>query len=435
MGVKSTLGLGRSMEQIKSISRRTVVASMGASLAAPFVTSSARAANTDPIRFAIVAAQSGQAGVADHTDYINGATLAAKDINAAGGVGGRQIKIELHDIDILTPEGTETAFRKVADSKPHAIGCAFTLIRLASLAGLGSYKAPYLSGDTSEQFVTAIKDGGAKYDHVFQVDPPEIYYGRMFPKFLDTLAAGGVWKPINKKVHLIREQSSYNMTIARELIANIKGSGFEIAKITDITFPVQDWGPVMQDVKESQAGAIMLDYWVGAEEAAFCQQFVADPVKGALVYIQYGPSQPEFLTLAGPAAEGFVWSTVLGAYADKQGMAFREKYAAAYPGGVIGLCYNASAYDTLNFLAQAWGTTPAEDFKGVADYVKTHVYRGVTGAISLDNDFHAALHYPLQTDDLNKGMAQLFFQVQDGQHKIIQPDPLAQGKFRNFPWA
>jgi branched-chain amino acid transport system substrate-binding protein len=32
-------------------------------------------------------------------------------------------------------------------------------------------------------------------------------------------------------------------------------------------------------------------------------------------------------------------------------------------------------------------------------------------------------------------MAQLFFQVQDGQHKIIQPDPLAQAKFRSFPWA
>jgi branched-chain amino acid transport system substrate-binding protein len=32
-------------------------------------------------------------------------------------------------------------------------------------------------------------------------------------------------------------------------------------------------------------------------------------------------------------------------------------------------------------------------------------------------------------------MAQLFFQVQDGKHKIIQPDPLAESKFRNVPWA
>jgi branched-chain amino acid transport system substrate-binding protein len=191
----------------------------------------------------------------------------------------------------------------------------------------------------------------------------------------------------------------------------------------------------MQDIKEVQAGTIMLDYWVGAEEAAFCQQFVSDPVKGALVYIQYGPSQPEFLTIAGPAAEGFVWSTVLGAYADAQGMAFRKKYAAAYPGGVIGLCYNASAYDTVHFLSEAWGAVSPEDFSAVAGYVHTHTYRGVTGAIDMQNDYHAALHYPLQTTDLSKGMAQLFFQVQDGAHKIIQPDPLAQSTFRTMPWA
>ncbi len=415
-------------------SRRAVVSGLGAALASPFVITSARAQSKEPIRFAIVAAQSGTAGVADHTDYTNGAALAVKQINAAGGVNGREIKIELQDVDILTPEGTQTAFRKVADSKPHAIGCAFVLIRLAAVEGLGDWKAPYLTGDTSEQLVTAIKDKAPKYDHVFQVDPPEIYYGRMFPKFLDTLAAGGTWKPINNKVHLIREQSAYNMTIAREMIAHMKDSKFEIAKITDIQYPVQDWGPVLQDVKQVGAGAIMLDYWVGAEEAAFCQQFVADPVRGALVYVQYGPSQPEFLNLAGPAAEGFVWSTVLGVYADEKGEAFRKAYAAAYP-GVIGLCYTGSAYDTVNFLAEAWKTTPPEDFKGVADYVRSHVYRGVNGAMNMNNEYQAALHYPLQTTDLNTGMAQLFFQVQDGQHKIIQPDPLAESKFRNVPWA
>jgi len=55
--------------------------------------------------------------------------------------------------------------------------------------------------------------------------------------------------------------------------------------------------------------------------------------------------------------------------------------------------------------------------------------------VDLNNDYQAALHYPLQTQDLNKGMAQLYFQVQDGAHKIIAPDALAESKFRSFPWA
>jgi branched-chain amino acid transport system substrate-binding protein len=419
-------------DQIWTPSRRTVVKGLGAAiaapLAAPFV-APALAANNAPLRFGVLAAQ-----IADHTDYVNGAMLAADEINAAGGVKGRQIKIETHDIDILTPEGTQAAVRAVADSKPHAIGTAFTLIRVPALEALGDYKAPWLSGDTNFDMITEAKNKRAKYWNVFQVDPPEIYYGRMFPKFLDQLAAGGVWKPTNNKVHIIREPNNYNMQIAKEVVATLPSSKFELATITDIQYPVQDWGPVMQAIKKVGAGVIMLDYWVGAEEAAFCQQFVADPVKGALVYIQYGPSQPEFLNIAGPAAEGFVWSTVLGVYNDAQGADFRKKYAAKHP-GVIGLCYTGSAYDTVNILKNAWSNAEPEDFKAVCDYIRTHPYRGVDGAVSLDNEYQAALHYPLQTDDLSKGMAQLYFQVQDGVHKIIQPDVLAEGKFRSFPWA
>jgi branched-chain amino acid transport system substrate-binding protein len=417
--------------------RRNVVKGIGAALtaplAAPFV-APALAANSAPIRFAIVAAQTGQAGVADHKDYVNGAEMAVDEINAAGGINGRPIKIELHDVDLLTPEGTQAAFRAVADSKPHAIGCAFTLIRIPALEALGDYKAPYLSGDTNNDLLTFAKQHRDKYWNYFEVDPPEIYYGRMFPRFLEQLAAGGVWKPINDKVHVIREQSNYNMVIASEVEKTLPSSKFKLAKITDIQFPVQDWDPVMQAIKDEGAGTVMLDYWVGAEEAAFCQQFVADPVKGALVYLQYGPSQPEFLNIAGPAAEGFVWSTVLGVYNDSQGAAFRKKYAAKYP-GVMGLCYNGSAYDTAYMLRNAWMNADPGDFKAVCDSLRAHVYRGVNGAVSLDNEYQAALHYPLQTTDLGKGMAQLYFQVQDGAHKILEPSVLAETKFRSVPWA
>lgn len=409
--------------------RRTVVKGLGAALAAPFV-APALAADSAPIRLAVVAAQ-----IADHTDFLNGATLAVQEINAAGGVNGRQVKLEHHDCDIFSPDGILAGYRAVVDSKPHAICSAFVpLARQTMLEALGDYKAPLLTGDTNWDLINFAKKNRDKYWNYFQVDPPEIYYGRMFPRFLDSVAAGGVWKPTNNKVHIIREQNNYNMQIAKEVVGALPSSKFQLAKITDIQYPVQDWGPVMQDIKQNQAGVIMLDYWVGAEEAAFCQQFVSDPVKGALVYIQYGASQPEFLNIAQGAAEGMVWSTVLGVYADAQGMAFRKKYAAKHP-GVIGLCYTGSAYDTVYILKNAWANVDPADFKAMADYIKTHTYRGVDGAVDMNNEYQAALHYPLQTQDLNKGMAQLYFQVQDGQHKIIQPDVLAESKFRVFPWA
>ena len=417
---------------VVSRKRRGVLKGLAGAVAAPWV-APALAQSNKPINFAIVAAQSGPVGVADHADYINGARLAVKEINAAGGVRGREIKIQLYDIDLLTPEGTQAAFRKVVDAKPHAVGCAFTLITTPGFEVISNHKAPYLHGETKEEAVNLVKGDPKKYGHIFQVDPPEVYYGKMFPLFLEQLAATGAWKPINNKVHIVREQLGYNMTIAREVVDALKKSKFELAKITDIRAPVQDWGSVIQELKATGAGTIMIDHWMGAEEAAFCQQFVADPIPGALVYLQYGPSQPEFLNLAGSAAEGFVWSTVLGVYNDAQGAEFRKKYAAAYP-GIIGLCYTGSAYDTLQMLKNAWTAAEPEDFAAACTYLRTHTYRGVDGAVDLNNEYQAALHYPMQTQDLNKGMAQLFFQVQDGQHKIIQPDALAEVKYRSVPW-
>src|SRR5499433_4273279 len=93
-------------------SRRTVVKGLGvaaaaAPLAGPFV-ARALADDSKPIRYAVVAAQ-----IADHTDYLNGATLAVDEINAAGGVQGRQIKLEHHDCDIFTPDGILTGYRAV----------------------------------------------------------------------------------------------------------------------------------------------------------------------------------------------------------------------------------------------------------------------------------------------------------------------------------
>ena len=64
---------------------------------------------------------------------------------------------------------------------------------------------------------------------------------------------------------------------------------------------------MLRALHDTDAGVIFIDHWVAAELAAFAQQFAGDPVKGSLVYLQYGPSQPEFLQLAAGSAEGMIW--------------------------------------------------------------------------------------------------------------------------------
>jgi branched-chain amino acid transport system substrate-binding protein len=212
--------------------------------------------------------------------------------------------------------------------------------------------------------------------------------------------------------------------------------------VTDIQYPVNDWSPVIQRLKEVDAGAIMIDHWVAAEYAAFCKQFIADPVPGAIVYLQYGPSQPEFLQLGGSATEGFCWSTVLGVYGDQIGQDFRKMYLERFPEyeGNMGLVYTGNGYDIVQYLKRSWEATGnPEDFEANCNWIRDNPYRGVCGMMDMRNEFQEALHYPdngfgNQADSPETGMSQLYVQVQDVQHKIIWPDLIAESKLRPAPW-
>ena len=423
------------------LDRRTLLKTLSAgaaasSLSAPFVS---RAWAAEPILIGIPASQTAQVGVADHQDYLNGTTLALEEINGAGGVLGRMIKPVVVDFDVLSPESGRVAVNKLVDAKVHAMACAFTFTPIPVADASASYKAPFLWGLTQRAMTDAVAKSPERYGHIFQTDPSEVHYGYTFPLFLQAMQDQGVWKPKNNGVHIVQEQIAYNQTISKSLQAALPASKFQLAGITDIQYPVQDWGPVIQDIKRIGAGAVMIDHWVAAEYAAFVKQYQADPLKGTLVYLQYGPSQPEFLQLAGPDADGFVWSTVLGVYADEKGRAFRAKYQKRFP-GIMGLCYTGNGYDTAYYLKAAWEAVgDPTKFAQVSQWIRTHPYRGVCGYMSMNNALQECAHYPddhyaVTSAELDKGMAQLFFQVQDGQHKIIYPDALKESALRPAPW-
>jgi branched-chain amino acid transport system substrate-binding protein len=388
-----------------------------------------------PITIGIPAAQSGPAGIADHQDWRNGVSLAIEEINAAGGVNGRPLEALVVDIDILTPEGTLAAFQKLTEAKVSAIASPFVLIPQPAMDAAAAAGVPYLHGNTSIASLDLFKSDPKKYRNIFQLDVAETWYGTGLIRFVTDLKAKGGWTPKNNKVHIVQEQIAYTQVISKATQAAVAATNgaWEIGAITDIQFPVQDWTPVISALKETDAGVIMIDHWVAAELASFAQAYVNDPVPGALVYLQYGPSQPEFLDLAGDAAEGFVWGTVYGAYADKQGMAFRQAYQAKFP-GTMGYVYTGGGYDTVKILAQVWASVDPADYDATGNALRAIRYRGVNGAYSFDNDRQSGTSYPNMVSDPEKGQAHLIMQVQDGAHKIIAPEPYVETDFRNAPW-
>ena len=415
-----------------SLNRRRFLMTSVATVAAASITAPAFAA--DPILIGVPTAQSGPVGVADQADWLNGVTMAVEEINAAGGVNGRMLETKVVDIDLLTPEGTVAAFQSLVEGGVHALAHSFAIIAQPAMDVAASTGVPYLHGNTSQASVDLVKADPQKYRNIFEIDVPETWYGAGFIKFLSNQKAAG-WVPKNNRIDIVQEQIGYTQVISKATQAAIAASGgeWEQGKIIDIQFPVQDWAPVVQALKASDAGVIMIDHWVAAELASFAQAYVLDPTPGALVYLQYGPSQPEFLDLAGDAAEGFIWGSVIGVYADEKGMAFRDAYKAKYP-GTMGMVYTGSGYDTIHILAKAWETADPSDYDAVGNAIKAMSYRGVSGTYTFANDDHTPLSYPNTTDDPDAGQSHLIFQVQDGEHIIISPEVNKQADMRPAPW-
>jgi len=393
-------------------------------------------ASGDPIVIGLPIAQSGPAGIADHADCLNGATLAKDQINAAGGLNGRPIEFSVTDIDILTPEGITAGFQKLTGEGVSALVSPFVIIPPPALDAAAAYGAPYMSGDTNIDAQKIRSSDPAKYGNYF-VDPPETYYGSGFVTFLTNLADSGAWTPKNNKVDIIRGDTAYNQNIAQATVDAIEASGgkWQLGEVIDITAGTKDWSPVLQKLAANDPGVIMVDHWIGAELASFSQQFAAAPVDGSLVYLQYGPSQPEYLDIAGDSAEGFVWGTVIGTgNTSAEDKAFREAYHAATGTNdvTMGMVYPAWCYDMVNVLANAWKNVDPADFAAVNAFIAANPTQGVSGYLNFANGVVPS--YPNDVASAAEGVSHYFYQVQGGRHTVIEPADDAEAPFIPPPW-
>jgi branched-chain amino acid transport system substrate-binding protein len=369
---------------------------------------------------------------ADGDQMKNGTQLAIDEINAAGGIAGRPIKRVIVDCKIDSPEGVTAAFNNLVSQKVDAIVGGYVQVDAPTYDIVPPYGAPYLHGNTLQSGVDKVIDDPERYHMMFNVDPTEVWYGRGFPAFLDTLMQGG-FKPPAKTFTAIEGDIVYSQTIAREADKAVKGAGWKTNKIQKVVTPVSEWGPVIRALHADNPGIVFNAHPAPADQAAFMKQFAANPTN-SLVYLQYGPSIPQFLELAGPAANGVVWSTVVGNVADEKGKDFNKRYEQKF-GAPPGHDQAPQGYDTIHILANAWAKVgDARDFKAVCDAIRNSSHRGVCGMYNMNRSGQFTMPYPEGTKDPSMGMAHQFLQVQDGKHKIIYPPLYAEAEFQTPPW-
>jgi branched-chain amino acid transport system substrate-binding protein len=414
----------------------------GATTEAAATTAAAPAQGGQPI--VIGSAYPYETAPTDAEQMERGSGLAIEEINNAGGVAGRPIEHNIIDFNNFSPESVTTAFNELASQEPDAIILGYHNVFADTNIILAEYGAPFLNASTSSEQVTLLKSDPVTYANTFQADPQELLYGTGFPPFLEALIAAGSYNPPEKTIYIIEGDIVYGQLISQAAQDAAPEYGWEIVGVDPVdtqggTAPVADWTPFIAAAKDTGATVTFNTHWNPADHAAFMKAWVADPAD-SFVYLQYGASVPEFLEIAGDAANGAIWATVLGTMNDPVGLAFQERYQAKW-NAPAGFSNAGTGYDEVYLLAHAWGITgdPRNFAANIAE-LKRNIYRGVSGGYWFGHEeANYTLGYPAEIADAGLGNPHLFFQILPDDsgslsHQIVDPVPYIQAQYQQQPW-
>ena len=371
---------------------------------------------------------------ADGNEMRNGTVMAIDEINARGGLLGRPLEyIEIDNGDSMTDD-IVNAFRRAVDTEnPDVIVSGYHLATGPEFDIVADAGVLYYNVNTQTAWTELYRSDPDRYWNIFQVDPTEAWYGIGFARWMDELVDSGALPNDSKRAAILGADDPYGASITRFFEDTMNELGWEVTGKENFTpGQVTDWGPLLSRVRQDDVSVLFTTTFSPADNAAMIQQFVENPMP-AVLYQQYGPSVPEYLDLAGPAAEGVIWSTVLGRLPDRRGQDWVSRYEDRF-GESPGWANAPGNYDVINTWAKAVllaGT--ADDYEAVAKATEGVVHRGITGGISFVD--HTGLQYPHETDDPTLGQSQIIVQIQNNEHKVIFPDPYTDGEFQTPPWV
>lgn len=371
----------------------------------------------------------------DGQQMVRGAQLAAEEINALGGIGGRELKVQVLDTKAQEPDVMKTVLQKFVSQNVAAMLIGFTTYTSVEYPIAAEAKIPMFHVNTWQGNVDYVAKNGIT--NIYQGDPSQLSYGPGLIVLINDLIQSGAWTPSAETIAVVTSNDPYSLSIAKSFEAGMSQQGWTTTLFEQFTVPQADYSAVLTKIRGNPPGIVFFSDYAPGDEASFIKQFQQSPTK-SLVYEQYAPSIPEYLDLAGSAADGVLWSTVVGVI---QGDKIADNFSAAFQAKFnreAGFSNAGDHYDMTKMWAQAAALAGDPfDFETVNKILAQTVYRGVCGAYSFTNGKPGELTcipYPDETSDPSIGMAHLTFQIQNGKQVLIAPVPYTTGNFQLPSW-
>lgn len=384
-----------------------------------------------PIRLGVVVPE----GIgADPNQMVNGALLAIDEINQAGGLGGRRVEPVIEKVKMFDWSDVCTGLERLFMADVDAILTSYVSSEHPQFMDfIAAYGKPFLHTATFEADVTKTEAEPWRYGMVFQTCASETYYGPGMLRLITKLEAEGLWTPRTRKIVSI-EMSSDSMHIATpEFHVLAEEQDWRVATNIKTSTGETDWDQVIVEAASHDPDVMLIANYIDQELIDFQNAFLRSPSE-ALVYCIYSPSIPSYVQVLGEKAEGVIWSTTTGTYDDDLGRKFRTRYRVKY-GQDSGWSQAGAAYDQVRILAAAWSSVDSRNVEAVVEHLRRWPYRGVNGVYYFGESSQTPRLYPDTSVDAALSQAHMVFQIQNGEHALLQPEPFGEvSRFRLPHW-
>ena len=355
--------------------------------------------------------------------------LAVAEKNASGGLLGRPLKLIFGDVGGLEAEKIKAVGERLIGAGVNAVITGYDDGGVDTKV-FGAYDVIYLHGNAMTLCTKPVAENPDKYWNVFQYTFNDIAYGIDAAKYLFGLGKEMGWKEPNKKIAVIKVDYAYNITPADEFARLAKAKGYEVVVNETVPFGMAEWGPILSKIESKEPAYVTFWHLDPTDSARFVKQFsdhFGDDGYNGLMYMQFTPSIPEFLKLAGKSADGLIWVGGLSGFSDKF-EDYKKRWQAKFKTEPAGLYAEAvrDAFDMWTLAVEKAGCVDC--YKKVAEILRGMEYDGMVAKFKFNQKDQSAV----QSDD---HMPLVWFQVQDGKSVKMRPAKFSEGaKYKLPPW-
>ena len=336
-----------------------------------------RAAAPEPIKVGEIASLTGKEAAFGQSSH-KGTLLAIEELNAAGGVLGRPLKLITEDNQTKAGESATATRKLISRDQVVALLGEVASSRSLEIAPIAqSSKIPMVSPASTNPKVTAV---GSYVFRVCFIDP---FQGTVMAKFAHADLG------LRRVAVLTSVSSAYSVGLSKFFKERFLAEGGEIAIEQKYAEGDKDFRAQLTAIKATGVGGIFVPGYYS--EAALIAKQARELGITAALFGGDGWEAPQLLAIGGDALEGCYYSTHYSAEDTAPAVQnFVKKYRARF-GGEMPDAMAALGYDSAFVLADAItraGSTAPEELRTAL--ATTRDFVGVTGKTTIDADRNAA---------------------------------------------